>query len=145
MTVKDLELLQERCEALARIKELETAIAKHHSQKADDRCIEDDDALYVAAGLPPCDRRVGDKEAMLANCKRFIERRCEGGKWPSYVDLEERIKELEAEAAKMRVALAHIRAWLFFPVKKIIGQVEWHECIARAYDLACEFRKETTP
>jgi hypothetical protein len=67
---------------------LRDAITAHHDQKADDRCIEDDDRLYAAAGLGPCDRRVGDKEAMLANCRRFIERRCEGGGWPSYAELE---------------------------------------------------------
>lgn len=73
---------------------LRAAIAAHHAQKADDRCIEDDDRLYAAAGLPPCDRRVGDKEAMLANCARFIARRCEGGGWPSYVELEAQIAQL---------------------------------------------------
>jgi hypothetical protein len=72
---------------------LAAAITDHHAQKADDRCIEDDDRLYAAAGLPPCDRRVGDKAAMLANCARFIERRCEGGGWPSYVELERQLAE----------------------------------------------------
>ena len=33
--------------------QLRAAIAEHHAQKADDRCIEDDDRLYAAAGLPP--------------------------------------------------------------------------------------------
>ena len=64
------------------------AIKLHHAQKADDRCFEDDDALYAAAGLPPCDRRVGNKGDMLENCRRFIERRCEGGGWKSYAELE---------------------------------------------------------
>jgi len=67
---------------------LRAAIAEHHRQKADDRCIEDDDRLYASAGLPPCDRRVGDKAAMLRNCERFIDRRCEGGGWPTYAELE---------------------------------------------------------
>ena len=67
---------------------LKAAITEHHAQKADDRCIEDDDKLYAAAGLPPCDRRVGDKAAMLKNCERFIERRCQGGGWPTYAQLE---------------------------------------------------------
>lgn len=71
------------------------AIIEHHSQKADDRCVEDDDRLY-AAGLPPCDRRVGSKEEMLANCTRFIERRCEGGGWPSYRELEQRLATAES-------------------------------------------------
>ena len=81
----------------ARITELEVAIRQHRDQKADDRCIEDDDRLYGVLGDGiPCDRRVGDKAAMLANCARFIERRCQGGYWPDYVDLEDRVKALEA-------------------------------------------------
>lgn len=68
---------------------LARAIKKHRAQKADDRCIEDDDELYEALGDGiKCDRKVGNKEEMLANCKRFIENRCEGGKWPSYAELE---------------------------------------------------------
>ena len=46
-----------------RFNKLFLAVNEHHDQKADDRCIEDDDKLYAAAGLPPCDRRVGDKAA----------------------------------------------------------------------------------
>ena len=46
-------------EALQREYRLKLAILDHHDQKADDRCIEDDDRLYAAAGLSPCDRRVG--------------------------------------------------------------------------------------
>lgn len=82
---RHMSLIQERNKLLNAIKE-------HHAQKADDRCIEDDDRLYEAAGLPPCDRRVGDKEAMLHNCARFIENRCQGGGWPTYVELEEKIR-----------------------------------------------------
>lgn len=86
--------------ARCRIAELENAIKTHRSQKADDRCIEDDDRLYEALGdRIKCDRRVGDKEAMKHNCARFIDNRCEGGGWPTYV-------ELEAENAHLRAALA---------------------------------------
>ena len=46
-------------------RDLLRAVIAHHAQKADDRCIEDDDKLYSTAGLPPCDRRVGSKEASL--------------------------------------------------------------------------------
>ena len=68
---------------------LANAIREHRNQKADDRCIEDDDRLYEALGDGiKCDRKVGNKEEMLANCKRFIENRCDGGKWPSYAELE---------------------------------------------------------
>lgn len=64
------------------------AIRKHRSQKADDRCIEDDDKLYEALGDGiKCDRRVGNKDEMLKNCKRFIDNRCEEGYWPTYQQL----------------------------------------------------------
>lgn len=73
---------------------LRTAIEEHRAQKADDRCIEDDDKLYEALGDGiKCDRRVGDKYEMLGNCARFIDRRCEGGGWPSYVDLEKELTD----------------------------------------------------
>jgi hypothetical protein len=76
---------------------LRAAIVKHRSQKADDRCIEDDDELYAALGDGiKCDRRVGDKDAMLANCARFIENRCEGGGWPTYAQLEGRLATAKA-------------------------------------------------
>ncbi len=85
--------VEQKLEAAAAERDrLLVAIVEHHAQKADDRCIEDDDRLYAAAGLPPCDRRVGDKAAMLANCARFIERRCESGDWRSYADLEALIR-----------------------------------------------------
>jgi hypothetical protein len=81
--------------AEAETAKLRAAIIKHHAQKADDRCQFDDDELYAAAGLPPADRRVGDKFAMLANCARFIEKRCEGGgPWKSYAELEAENKQL---------------------------------------------------
>ena len=85
-----------------RMGELLEAIRKHRSQKADDRCIEDDDELYAVLhdGIK-CDRRVGDKEAMLENCRRFIERRCEGGGWPTYATLE-------AQVEKSKLAIKHV-------------------------------------
>lgn len=72
-----------------RINELEGAIKKHRAQKADDRCIFDDDELYAVLedGIK-CDRRVGCKADMLKNCERFIENRTEEGGWKSYSDLE---------------------------------------------------------
>jgi hypothetical protein len=79
---------------LNRYNRLHTAVVKHHDQKADDRCWMDDDELYAAAGLPPVDRRVGDQEEMLKNCKRFIPLRTEGGGWPSYIQLEKWIIDL---------------------------------------------------
>ena len=68
---------------------LREAIISHRSQKADDRCIEDDDRLYEVLGDGvKCDRRVGCKTDMLKNCKRFIQNRCEGGGWKTYAELE---------------------------------------------------------
>jgi hypothetical protein len=82
-------LVAERDAARGEVDRLRAAIITHRSQKADDRCIEDDDRLYDALGDGiKCDRRVGDKDAMLASCRRFIERRCEGGGWPTYAELE---------------------------------------------------------
>jgi hypothetical protein len=98
---KDRELL------LARVDELMSAIKKHHDQKADDRCFMDDDVLYSVAGLIPVDRRVGDKEAMLANCKRFLEQRCEAGGWRPYTELEKEIEELKAENKSLKWKINH--------------------------------------
>ena len=68
---------------------LRAAIIEHRSQKADDRCIEDDDRLYAVLGDGiKCDRRVGSKVEMLKNCERFINNRCENGQWKTYQDLE---------------------------------------------------------
>ena len=81
---------------------LRNAIRTHRSQKADDRCIEDDDKLYEVLGDGiKCDRRVGSKEEMLKNCARFIDRRCEAGKWPTYKELEDRVSALEEELADL--------------------------------------------
>lgn len=82
----------------ARVDALEAAIKAHRDQKADDRCIEDDDRLYAVLGDGIlCDRRVGSKEEMLHNCARFIDRRTEGGKWPTYAELEARKNLLDEE------------------------------------------------
>lgn len=79
----------------ARVGELEEAIKSHRSQKADDRCIFDDDELYKVLGDNiKCDRQVGSKEAMLENCKKFIEKRCESGRWATYTKLEETLKDV---------------------------------------------------
>lgn len=94
------------------------AVTQHHAQKADDRCWMDDDTLYAAAGLPVCDRRVGDKEEMLFNCERFLLQRCEGGHWPSYAEMEaerdqlrERVKVLEEEVDYYHDFLAKEQAY----------------------------------
>lgn len=97
LAVEDASIV--RCHACAAmvIGKLRRAISEHRRQKADDRCIEDDDKLYAALGDGVlCDRSVGSKEAMLKNCARFIERRCIGGEWPTYAELEAKVQELEA-------------------------------------------------
>lgn len=101
-----LGLLAKLDAARAEAVQLRFAIVQHHRPSADDRCIEDDDRLYAAAGLPPCDRRVGDKPAMLANCARFLERRTEGGGWPSYADLEAEIARLKDTITSMAARIA---------------------------------------
>lgn len=100
--VKHLMLAQDR------IKELEEAIRTHRSQKADDRCIEDDDRLYAVLkdGIK-CDRRVGDKAQMLANCALFIERRCQGGGWPTYKELENQKNRLRTMVERLNEYAKH--------------------------------------
>jgi hypothetical protein len=96
---------------------LRAAIIKHRSQKADDRCIEDDDELYAVLGDGiKCDRRVGDKFEMLQNCIRFIRGRCLGGGWPTYVELEAEIKRLtENESTLLRAVESACHAWNMTP------------------------------
>lgn len=74
---------------------LKSAVLHHWQQKADDRCIDDDTELYKAFGLEPADHRVGDRFEMLKNCMRFVENRCQGGHWSTYVELESKIRDLE--------------------------------------------------
>lgn len=90
------ELIAAAPRLLAEVQRLRSAIRRHRDQRADDRCWLDDDVLYAALGDGiRCDRRVGSKEEMLANCERFIDRRCEGGYWPNYADLEAEIARLK--------------------------------------------------
>lgn len=80
------------------------AIRKHHDQRADDRCWQDDDELYAAAGLDPVHGVVGDRQAMRANCDRYIEHRCQDGPWPSYLSREFRIADLVERLGKIGAA-----------------------------------------
>lgn len=107
--IPDTELL-ELCDLAAEAEQLRSAIVAHRSQKADDRCIEDDDRLYSVLGDGiKCDRRVGDKAAMLENCKRFIERRCESGNWKSYAELESEVERLSSENALQAATINGLR------------------------------------
>jgi len=89
------------------------AVEEVHSQKADDKCWMDNSKIYEAAGLPPADKTVGDKFAMLKNCARYIEDQCDGGgAWKSYAELErlvvaqnELIHELSAKYARLSQAM----------------------------------------
>lgn len=87
MTAQTEQLLREE------IRKLREAIETHRNQRADDRCWLDDLELYAALGdeVVP-DNRVGDKYEMLGNCARFIDRRCEDGGWPNYIDIEREIQ-----------------------------------------------------
>lgn len=118
----------------AQVNKLAGAIAEHHKQRADDRCWMDDDALYEAASLPKVDRRVGDRDAMLRNCARFIDRRTEPGGWPSYAELEDRnrvqfeaIRELQNEFVKKeRVEQTH-RERIKSLTDELVGLLEDHD------------------
>lgn len=103
-------VLQERYDALvAERDKLYNAIKKHHDQIADDRCWMDDDDLYKAAGLPPVDRRVGDTDAMLHNCRKFIANRCEGGgPWQSYIQLASNYQQLERSCMRQEEHIQQI-------------------------------------
>jgi hypothetical protein len=91
---------------VAHYRKLRAAVEEHRTQRADDRCVADDDLLYAALGDGrTCDRRVGDKMAMLANCARFIDRRCEGGGWPTYAELEQQLAELRPPREKCAAPL----------------------------------------
>lgn len=112
-----------------RIAELEKAIREHRSQKADDRCIEDDDRLYAVLGDGiVCDRRVGDKVAMMQNCLRFIDKRCEGGTWPTYVELEKKAGDRQkiidmCFALVMKISEPH---WVeHFANMDVMQKAEW--------------------
>lgn len=83
--------------------QLVVAVENHRSQKADDRCIEDDDRLYAALGDGiKCDRRVGSQCEMLENCKRFIANRTEGGTWKTYAELERENAELKKQVDELK-------------------------------------------
>jgi hypothetical protein len=89
---------------------LHEAIRQVHSQRADDLCWMDVDKIFVAAGLPVPDRRVGDKEAMLKNCRRYIDTMCQGGGWPTYAELEAKVKLLTFQRGVFEAALGAMQA-----------------------------------
>ncbi len=84
-------------------------IQEVHGQRADDLCWMDIDRIFAAAGLSVPDRSVGDKEAMKANCHRFIDRMCAGGKWKSYVDLEAENERLRLRLVRVAKAMGALK------------------------------------
>lgn len=100
------------------------ALAEHHRQKADDRCVRDHERLYAAAGLPPADFRVGDKFSMAKNCLRFVENECVGGGWPTYVELEGEILKLKALFHEQVVRNRLLRERDDLPIERIRGYDE---------------------
>ncbi len=88
-------------------KRLRDAIIAHRSQRADDRCVEDDDRLYEVLGDGiKCDRRVGCQLDMIGNCVRFVKNRTEeGGPWVSYAELEAANAELMEQNTELQSRL----------------------------------------
>lgn len=82
------------CDCREQLGKLLAVIHDVHQQIADDICWMDIDRIFTAAGLAVPDRRVGDPQAMLVNCQRFVSTLCQGGKWRSYVELEQENQEL---------------------------------------------------
>src|SRR5262245_17416301 len=79
-----------------RVRELEAAIRKHREQRADDRCWLDDLDLYaVLRDGKRADNSMPPRGIFLANCANFYDRRCQKGDWPSYQELEAKIRKLE--------------------------------------------------
>jgi hypothetical protein len=74
-------------EKAAAFDRLYAVIVDCHSQRGDDRCWMDVLKIYEGVGLPHPDTSVGDKDAMLANCGKFVKAYCAGGKWKSYADV----------------------------------------------------------
>lgn len=90
----------------ARVAALEAAIRDHRDQRADDRCWMDDDILYAALGdKKESDNRVGDKFAMIQNCVRYVDRRCAGGTWVSYAELEQTLADTVRELGRLLLAV----------------------------------------
>jgi hypothetical protein len=109
---------------------LYAAVLKHYSQKADDRCHFDDDELYAAAGLPTVDRRVGDKFEMTKNCLRFLEKRCEEGGWSTYVELEDKLKEVEKERDELKAYITKAK----ISVKDLDERIHQSDIARKWYD-----------
>ncbi len=110
-----------------REQELENGIREHCAQKADDRCIEDDDRLYALVPGLKCDRRVGDKAAMLHNCERFINNRCQSGGWQTYAELEREVRAFSSLAGENADVCVRLRGELDEAYELIVKlQLPWY-------------------
>lgn len=78
---------------------LVTEVLGVYRQIGDDNCWLDIDLIFKAMGLLVPDRTVGDKCAMLENCRRYIETMCSGGQWKSYAELMEENRVLKEKLA----------------------------------------------
>ena len=88
--------------------ELQRVVKEVHAARGDDNCWMDIDLIFKAAGLPVPDRTVGDKGAMLSNCRRFILSMCSGGEWRTYVELEEALTASQALAQRLATELRRV-------------------------------------
>ena len=93
----------ERCLQQVKRGKLLEAILLVHSQHADDLCWlpADVNPIFAAAGLPLQDLHVGDKNAMLQNCERYIDCLQSGGPWVSYAELEAQRDEARRVAMEL--------------------------------------------
>lgn len=87
--------------------ELFKVVKEVHCEHSDDLCWmpADVNKIFVAAGLPPQDLRIGDPAAMLKNCERYVGCLQVGGPWKSYADLEAELTRIAEIAERMRIAI----------------------------------------
>lgn len=103
---------------------LEAVIKEVHAEHADDLCWmpADVNKIFVAAGLPPQDLRVGDKAVMRKNCDRYVDCLESGGPWVSYA-------QLEAENKRLKERLCPP------PIEKVQAAIDCAVAIAKKNDL----------
>jgi hypothetical protein len=108
-----------------------TIIRNVHAQHDDDLCWmpADVNKIFVAAGLPPQDLHVGDKDAMRRNCERHVDALCSGGKWRSYSELE---SALHAAAAHPDYTYIN-----YVPGLELVGWERNHERVVHDKQIAC--------
>ena len=102
-----------RADLAIRVSRLARTIGYAHRQFADDICWLDFVEIFKSCGLAEPDRTVGDKQAMLENCRRFIDTYCRAGTWRSYAELEAARAAASQSAMELydllSTAIGHIR------------------------------------